>query len=552
MNARTFTWPLTVAIALSLLGCLGGGNSGSETTNGLTGVVKDLEGSPVRGARVALLPEDYNPSPSDSSGDSLMTITDAKGVYLFPEVASGRYNLELSDSASKTLTLLQNIIILADTGRATRNGTLGHPGALDIRIVDYMGRGEKGYVYIPGSTVLLRVDSTTRALGIAHLEAVPVGEFERILLVIELGSDRKIITLAENFEVQSESIANFTSFQNWKFSRKIMVNTVAAGVNENVTEFPLLVRLDAKNFNFSEAQTDGRDLRFAKANGTPMSFKIERWDVLAKRAEIWARMDTVQGKSADQYLNMYWGRPLASGDLPGAGVFEPSKGFASVFHFDETATDEVDGYKDATSNANHLTSNPTNRDAQVMGVIAGAKSFFGRSGTTNGTLSGAVPKGLGDNSSFTVTFWMRFEATPTRSSIMDFGIVTTLGDFHFLIRSDTSAQFGGMDRDLSSGTDPATWQNVFSLAPFIGQWIHVATIYDSAKGTVTTYINGKKMQTTATPPLKIEASAGLRIGKTLPTNPSDTPFNGDLDEVRFYTTILSADHIKLDFETQKP
>src|SRR4051812_31619223 len=98
-----------VGLMLGLHGCLSGGNSGSETTNGLAGVVKNSEGKPVQGARVFLLPENFNPESGGSSVDSLQTSTDAHGGYLFPDVAPGRYHLEFSDSISGTLALLQGI-----------------------------------------------------------------------------------------------------------------------------------------------------------------------------------------------------------------------------------------------------------------------------------------------------------------------------------------------------------------------------------------------------------------------------------------------------------
>lgn len=543
--------------AFFLSGCEGGGNSGSETTNGLsglTGTVKDVEGRPIQGARVSLLAEDFNASPTDGSGDSLLARTDTKGVYLFPDVAPGRYNLELADSAAGTLSLIQEVIIVADSGRKTVDGTLGRPGSMDVRIADFLAAGESGYLYLPGTTVLLKVDSAARASGSVHLQSVPVGKFDKLLLVVQLGNDRKIVTVAEAFEIQSEATAPLEPFKTWKYSRKVTVNTSSTGlaVAGKVTDFPLLVRLNAGNFDFSQAQENGQDLRFSKADGTPIPFQIERWDASAKKAEVWARMDTVKGADAGQYINMHWGRSLITGDLPGPKVFDPAAGFAAVWHLDEAATEDAGGYKDATANANNLTAVANNPDAQAIGTVAGSKHFTGLPQSSVGTLQAAVPKGLGGNSAFTVTFWMKFELTAKRSTVLDFGTLETLKAFHFLLRPDSTTQFGGMDRNRDSGTDPATWQNVFNISAFLGTWTHIATVYDPAKGTVTTYCNGVKMQETVTPPLQIDPAGGLRIGRILATNPADSPFMGDLDELRFYSAPLSADFIKLDYETQKP
>ncbi len=549
MRGLIFLWAL-LGLCASFQGCEGGGNSGSETTNGLTGVVKDVEGRPVAGARVLLLPEEFNPATDDSGGFPLHTLTNGKGVYTLKDVAPGHYHLELSDSAHGTLTLIQDVAV-PDGGLATVDGTLGKPGSMRVRIVDFLGAGETGYVYLPGSTVLVRVDSGTRNKGSVELAGVPVGRFPRLLLVVEDDADRKIITLAKDFSVLAESTIAPLPFQTWAHARKIPVNTVDMGVAGPVADFPLLVRLDASNFDFSQAQANGEDVRFSKADGSPLPFQIERWDAAAGHAEIWARIDTVAGGNAEQSITMHWGRGLTADNLPG-GVFDPALGFATVFHLDEAANDDKGGYKDATSNRNNATSAAVNPGAQVPGIIGSAKAFAGKPLATIGTLSAALPPGFAGNPSYTVSFWMKYDTASARQTVMDFGSFTTLRDIHFLIRGDSLTQFGAFDGTGASGKDPATWQNVFKIGAYVGNWVYVATVYDAVKGTVTTYLDGQKADEVMTPALNLDPAGALRIGKALATHPLDSPFNGALDEVRFCNRAQSADRIKLDFETQKP
>ena len=541
-----------MVLAMTFISCEGGGNSGSETTNGLTGVVKDVEGRTVAGARVLLLSEEYDPGGADGIGLPKAAVTDAKGVYSIKDVAPGRYHLQLSDSVHGTLSLIQNVTVSPAGEFATVNGTLGMPGELKVRIVDFLGAGETGYIYIPGTTVLLRVDSAARGTAMAELKPVPVGRFDRLLLVVNASADRKIITLARDFEVFAETSSAPSPFQTWKHSRRIPVNTAALGVAGTVTDFPLLVRLTETDFDFSQAHPNGQDIRFSKADGSAIPYQIERWNVVSKRAEIWARLDTVAGASADQYINMHWGRGLTTVEIPGPKVFDASAGFATVYHLDEAANSDAGGYKDATPSANHATAAGINPNAQVPGIVAGAKAFAGQPLSVLGTLSAAMPPGFEGNSGFTVSFWMRFDTTATRQTILDFGSYANLRNAHFLIRPDTTAQFGPFDGDLTSGTDPATWQNVFSLSPHMGKWTHLATVYDPANSTLVTYINGKAVSESPTSPLRLEAGTGLRIGKSIGSHPKDFPFNGALDEIRFCVRSLSADRIKLDYETQKP
>ncbi len=538
---------LAAALGLAFLACVGGGNSGSETTNGLTGVVRDVEGRPVSGARVQLLTDDFNPSQDTATA---VTVTNAKGAYALEDLPPGHYHLELSDSGRGTLTLLQDVTVPAD-GKAVVNATLGKPGAMDVRVADFLRAGATAYVYIPGSSAWERVDSAGHAAGTVHLDQVPVGRFADLLMVLDEGGDRVVITLARDFEVQSEATAQTAPFQTWKSVRAIPLDTKALGVAGMVTDFPFLVRLTAADFDFSQARQDGGDLRFTRKDSMPLPFQIERWDALAQRAEIWVRLDTVRGNDTEQGVLMHWGRALATGILPGPKVFDASAGFATVYHLDESANEDKSGYRDATPNGNHATSAAINADAQVPGIIGSAKAFSGPAGSSTGTLAAAMPKGIGGNASFTVSFWLRYKATAVRQSILDFGKPGLLSDVHWLIMNDTNAQFGAYDSGLS-GSDPAPWQNVFRFDAPLEKWAYVATVYNAEIGTIATYVNGALADSIKASPMVVDANGGLRIGRNLPSHPQDAPLNGALDEIRFLDRALGPDRVKLDYATQKP
>ena len=91
----------------------------------------------------------------------------------------------------------------------------------------------------------------------------------------------------------------------WRFSKRLYINTTASGAN--VYSFPLLVRLDRSNFDFSQARDSGQDIRFTKSDNTPVSYEIEQWDRTNNRAAIWVKLDTIHGNNDQQYITMYWG-----------------------------------------------------------------------------------------------------------------------------------------------------------------------------------------------------------------------------------------------------
>lgn len=537
-------------LASILTSCLGGGNSGSETTNGLSGRINDENGMPANGARVVLLDENYNPHENTNASNNVITTTNASGVYQLSDIPSGHYHLELSDTHHGTQALVQNITIAGDGSNVKADGILTKPGTLQIPIQDYFGKNDTGYLYIPGSTVMLTIDSSTKKLGYANLNAIPVGTFAQLILIIGDGANQKTISVAHNFTIQPSQSTTLLAYQDWKYSRAISINTSAAGVTQTLRNFPMLVRLDSTNFDFSQAQSTGQDLRFANNSGASLPFEIESWDAVRKKATVWVKIDTIKVDSTTANFSMYWGRTSTSTDFSSPKVFDALSGIVGLWHLNEGANQTIGGYKDAGPFGNNLTAEKINLDAQGTGIINTAKVFNGNPDGT-GPLAGAIPQGLGGNAAFSISFWMKLEMTQTRAIVFDFGSPGILQDFHFIIGSDTTAQIGGMDINNSSGSTPATWQNTFKLTNYISAWTFVAITYNPQTGILTTYMNGQMLDQKTTPPLKIDTNGGFRIGKVLSSNLTDAPYYGALDEFRFYNFPLTAERINLEYLTQK-
>src|SRR6185295_4113707 len=114
----------------------------------------------------------------------------------------------------------------------------------------------------------------------------------------------------------------------WRHARRLVFNTSAsgAGVADPVKDFPVLVRLDAANFDFSEAGANGADLGFSDPDGATLAFAIERWDAGARKAEIWVKVPQVDGNSVSDHVVMHWGNPAY---VP--APFDTSEVFSSGF-----------------------------------------------------------------------------------------------------------------------------------------------------------------------------------------------------------------------------
>ena len=112
------------------------------------------------------------------------------------------------------------------------------------------------------------------------------------------------------------SILHAQNFSDWLYSGAITINTTITGADipadQTVTDFPLLLRLDKGIFDFTQAQAQGEDIRFAKSNGTPLEYAIESWDSEFGKAVLWIKMDVIAGNSTNSIV-MYWGNQDAPG-----------------------------------------------------------------------------------------------------------------------------------------------------------------------------------------------------------------------------------------------
>jgi len=161
----------------------------------------------------------------------------------------------------------------------------------------------------------------------------------------------------------------------WAGVTDLTLNTspAGAGVASTVIGFPLLVRLTASNFDFTQARPDGRDIRFAKPDGTPLPYEIERWDPNLHAAEVWVKVDTIRGGDAAQSIRMYWGNASAPDNSNPAAVFGAANGYLAAWHL---------GGSGSAARPNATGGNPAvpfryDGNEATAGVIAGADSLNG-------------------------------------------------------------------------------------------------------------------------------------------------------------------------------
>jgi hypothetical protein len=359
------------------------------------------------------------------------------------------------------------------------------------------------------------------------------------------------------------------NYATWAHNRDIVLNTSTTGANVagTVTGFPVLVRLvEAESTVFAQARPGGADLRFAKSNGSPLPYQIERWDSTARRAEIWVRVDTILGNNSTQSIRMYWGSAGAADSSKGAAVFDTASGFQAVYHM----ADPNDSLaRDATRNGYNATPGNTGgvNPASVPAAIGVGKSLNNKLGSnetgayyTIPNTNTAAPK-LNFNSDgdvYTLSAWVKAHSLPDFSGtaprmgvIMKYGTASNhqYGMLGVGNNSDPTTRWSGNHKS----TTGEAWNEA---AATTGVWQHVVVVRSgggvgASQTTGVIYVNG-------------EPSAIAPTGNGTSTNNGtggDLVFgaysnlqrflDGEIDEIRLSNTARSADWIKLNYENQK-
>ena len=138
--------------------------------------------------------------------------------------------------------------------------TLRLPGTVKVSLPAGLN-GATGYLYIPGTTNFVFLNNRADS---AVLDSVPAGIMPSIYYSVKSGAEA--IAIRYNFRIISGDTAVIMN-PSWKYARALILNTSATGANVSGTvfDFPVVIRLNAGNFDFSQAQSGGADIRFGEA-----------------------------------------------------------------------------------------------------------------------------------------------------------------------------------------------------------------------------------------------------------------------------------------------
>jgi autotransporter-associated beta strand protein len=324
---------------------------------------------------------------------------------------------------------------------------------------------------------------------------------------------------AQNGTTQVYSVA-VQSYETWTNSASFFILTTPEGANiasgAAETNFPVLLRLNSSNFNFAQAQTDGRDIRFTTLTGTPLSYQIEQWDATAGTAAVWIKIPSISA-NARQEVKMYWGKTGVATESSGLNVFNSANGYVSVMHLNETVADSVG------------TLTPTNIGTTVTNSLIGkGRTFVDGNGVNCGDGLTSLPSG---NVPHSTGVW--FRSASSGFDIFDWGREDLGKKVQIRLVSPPQINIDGNFAGVNSTTVLST-----------SQWHYIVNTYSS--GTSRIYIDGL-----------LDASGGAGVDITPPSIMrlggwyGNYHFVGEMDEARLSKVARSANWIKMEFENQK-
>jgi biopolymer transport protein ExbB len=335
----------------------------------------------------------------------------------------------------------------------------------------------------------------------------------------------------------------------WKYSRVLTLDTTASGANvpEDVTKYPLAVMLDKSQFNFTQAQTNGADIRFFDATGKALPHAIELWDAQGAAAAIWVLLDVVKGNSKEQSITMKWGAAAAPAISDSKAVFRKQDGFVGVWHLGEEGNTNDAGYMDASDHAAHGTGVGMVPGSRVDGRIGKAAHLENPKEQETPRwirVSGEKAAQFNPGPPITVSIWALGHSYPIRS----YETMIAKGDTSWTLQRVQYSSGQGYQCCVRTPGYHLCAYNFAGQGLVANQWLHFMVVLEEPS--MKLYINGQLNATQSAGPWN-KGDHDLGIGNQTQNLRGRRQWDGILDEARVMQSARSASWAKLDYETQR-
>jgi RHS repeat-associated protein len=158
---------------------------------------------------------------------------------------------------------------------------------------------------------------------------------------------------------------------------------------------------------------------------------------------------------------------------------------------------------------------------------------FAGSATQQITASGTA---LSNTAAFTVSAWAQITDTTVNRTIVSKDGTRTSGFFLNYVAAANRWAFSRTTADNDSSSAVRATSNV---APTVGQWTHLAGVFDPASGRMKLYVNGVLQSTTAATSGAWNATGNYVVGRAKWAGANANPWMGSIDDVRVYGAALN-------------
>jgi biopolymer transport protein ExbB len=314
----------------------------------------------------------------------------------------------------------------------------------------------------------------------------------------------------------------------WTSRKQVTVDAgiTGADLQENLSEFPVLIRLHTGNFSyFTEIAENGKDIRFMADDKTPIKHYVEKIDAINEIGLIWVKAANIKGGVSSDSFWMYYGNPDAGDGSDSKGVYDVNQ--ALVLHFSEPAG----APQDATAYGNHAVNSGAVIDP--AGWIGAAARFDG-AGRIDVKASPSLQ--INPESGWSFSSWIKIDAAQSSTTLLLAQDNASHNSIELTVNGlAATASYAG------SGS-PAVQTPAAALK--LGKWQHIAVV--ARKDNLELYLDGQSVGNTGIHLASMNPA--LFIGGA----DARTNFTGLLDEVHIANKARSADWVKLLFRSQSP
>jgi hypothetical protein len=340
------------------------------------------------------------------------------------------------------------------------------------------------------------------------------------------------------------------SLSQWKYRIPLTIN--GSLIDANLTDFPVLVKLNSSRFNFSKARSDGFDLRFALPDGTLLKYERERHDANNQVAEYWVKIPSVlSGQNTTFYL--YFSNSSAPDGADPTNVWDSN--FVAVYHLQGSYNGTSGEVKDSTANPANGTGGggntsrvPTQSDAKIGKgqYFDGTDDYIDFDNPTKLQLTGAL----------TAEVWIKMPSPPS-------------SERHFFAKSrqDTNQRSwwlsfhgtSGQNKFVVARSTDGTWTSSTyevrygTTTPSANTWYYVVgVLYNDGSTHAKLYVNGVlENGTTEGAPRTVTNNTPVQMTLARSEAPYEPPIvlQCYLDEARLSNIPRSAAWIKASYHS---